>query len=207
MIHEGKQRAASYGMTHRGPVKFYIELLFLLGIDFDTDPQYPWAARILRDSDATDQTSRADRLHTDVITYLHTAAGPDRQYAKRALLRARKLPYWGPSRAGPDHESTVIEMMRELHPERCDYIGVPQLRALVARGLQEAQNHLVTSDPGIALIIALMFVLGHGVIRDPKYAFVNQTLQNNRIADPNSRAEYLYRKTMTYLDHALASGR
>lgn len=45
----GIERARQYGLTNRGPVRFYIELMFMLGSNFDTDPQYPWAGEILND--------------------------------------------------------------------------------------------------------------------------------------------------------------
>ena len=57
----GIERAEKYGFTNRGPVRFYIELMFMFGSDFDTDPQYPWAAELLGGSDAgrSDDSSRS----------------------------------------------------------------------------------------------------------------------------------------------------
>jgi hypothetical protein len=37
-IHLGISRAGSYGLTHQGPVRLYLELMLLFGSDFDTDP-------------------------------------------------------------------------------------------------------------------------------------------------------------------------
>ena len=34
-------RAGGYGFTYRGPIRLFIELMFLCGSAFDTDPQYP----------------------------------------------------------------------------------------------------------------------------------------------------------------------
>src|SRR5262245_7401254 len=62
LINLGIERAKKHGFTRRGPVKFYIEAIILLGIDFDTDPQYPQAGNILRDKSITDQTQRADQI-------------------------------------------------------------------------------------------------------------------------------------------------
>src|SRR5262245_45441568 len=38
-------QAGGYGFTNRGPVRLFIEMRFLFGSAFDTDPQYPWAAK------------------------------------------------------------------------------------------------------------------------------------------------------------------
>ena len=43
VIQLGLKNAGQYGFTNRGPVRFYIELMFMFGSYFDTDPQYPWA--------------------------------------------------------------------------------------------------------------------------------------------------------------------
>ena len=50
-IHFGTGQTFSHGFNFRGPVRLYLELMVLFGSHFDTDPQYPWAARILADHD------------------------------------------------------------------------------------------------------------------------------------------------------------
>jgi hypothetical protein len=52
-------RAGEYGFDLRGPVRLYIEMMFLYGSSFDTDPQYPWAAQALRSSEP--QMQRAEQ--------------------------------------------------------------------------------------------------------------------------------------------------
>ena len=89
LIKVGRERAGRHGFTHRGPVKFYIETMILVGVDFDTDPQYPLPGKILRDPSIPDQTERADRAHAWLMDLLDAAAGANREYARRALYRAR----------------------------------------------------------------------------------------------------------------------
>lgn len=203
MVYIGKERAAKYGMTGRGPTRLYVELIFILGVEFDTDPQYPWAEKTLNDPEINDQNLKAERLWEQEIEYLHTATGPQRIYAKEALRRVRELPYEGPSLASPHYEDEVLSKMRELHPERCEYLGEQPLRSLIVEGREEARKYKIDSDAAVTLIIGLMFVLGHGVLRDPKYAFTRSTLTNENEPDPNKRAERLHSKAMTYLDHAM----
>ena len=40
-LRQAMARAAGYGFTYRGPIRLFIELMFLCGSAFDTDPQYP----------------------------------------------------------------------------------------------------------------------------------------------------------------------
>src|SRR5262245_64449839 len=59
LIRLGADRAGRYGFTNRGPVRLFVELMVILGCDFDTDPMLPWAARDLSESPSYDQMSRA----------------------------------------------------------------------------------------------------------------------------------------------------
>jgi hypothetical protein len=68
-IRFGTARAAAYGITFRGPVRLYLELMLLFGSHFDTDPQYPWAAEILQDQPSTPQMQRAERLYERTLDY------------------------------------------------------------------------------------------------------------------------------------------
>jgi hypothetical protein len=60
LIRYGIRRAASNGIRSRPNVCKYIDLMVLLGRDFDVDSQYPWAARALRDWKS--ETGRIDAL-------------------------------------------------------------------------------------------------------------------------------------------------
>lgn len=46
-IGTGIARAAGYGVVAEVDVCRYIDVMFVFGREFDTDPQLPWAARIL----------------------------------------------------------------------------------------------------------------------------------------------------------------
>ena len=48
-IHEGLRKAAGYGIDAEYDVARFIHVMYALGHDFDTDPRYPWAAKILED--------------------------------------------------------------------------------------------------------------------------------------------------------------
>ena len=48
MIHYGIERAGSYGITSKSDVCKYIDLMVMLGRDFDTDERLPWAGEILQ---------------------------------------------------------------------------------------------------------------------------------------------------------------
>ena len=57
-LRQAMKRADTYGFTNRGPIRLYIELMFLYGSDFDTDPQYPAIGKVLKAPG--DQMKRAE---------------------------------------------------------------------------------------------------------------------------------------------------
>ena len=48
LIRHGRERAAAYGFVGKPDVCRYIDLMVVLGRDFDRDPGLPWAAAILQ---------------------------------------------------------------------------------------------------------------------------------------------------------------
>jgi hypothetical protein len=203
LVRSGMKRAKKHGFTHRGPVRFYIETMILLGADFDTDPQYPWACERLRDSAVLNQTQRADRLYNTLMDFLESVAGPDREYATRALHKAKEIPFEPTPVSSPDFGEVMIRRMQEVHPEKVDYVGQAAMRELVSRAIEEARRFSVSTDAGVCLFLGLMFMLGHGFVHDPMYPWLANTLSNPAVEHPQKRVERLYSKAMTYLDRVL----
>ena len=108
VIRLGMERAAKYGLTNRGPIRLYIELMFLFGSDFDTDPWLPWAGACLSDPTIIDQMDRAEVLYEEMTTYLDAVAGPDNAY----LIEALRRPTWPAPR-------TTRSRARTLRTSRC----------------------------------------------------------------------------------------
>jgi hypothetical protein len=61
-IRHGMQRARSYDIVSERDICKYVDLMFVYGRDYDTNPKYPWAAEILNDRRTTGPTARTSRL-------------------------------------------------------------------------------------------------------------------------------------------------
>lgn len=78
----GVQRASDYGITTRRGQLIYIGLMFTFGSGFDSDPQLPDYALILKNSDLDGQ-EKAERLHQLALDYVEqwatwwTTKGPN----------------------------------------------------------------------------------------------------------------------------------
>ncbi len=198
-------KASSFGFTNRGCVRLYIDLTFMFGSSFATDPLLPWAGSILRAGSAEDQMDRAKLLHVRALEFVDATAGPDHQYAKEVLRRARSVRYQELSvRGNDDFESASLRRLQSADAQKCAYAGEPAVRGLIREGTEQAARYSVSSSEGASLFVILMFAMGHGFAADPLFPWVSGTLNNQVLGDPNKRAERLYAKTMTYLDHVLA---
>jgi hypothetical protein len=204
VIRSGMERSAAHGLTLRGPVRFYIELMFMLGSRFDTDPQLPWAAEALGEPGVLPEMERADLLHSHTLRYARAVAGPGSAHAREALVRLAQekledLP--------PDDrmfEEYSLSRMREIYPQKWEYVGEATLRRLARSARDLAGRHGVTDGLGIATFVGLMFALGHGFADDPQFPWIESTLKNPTISDPRIRAERLLARAQTYVKQVLA---
>jgi hypothetical protein len=203
VVRMGIERAKVYGLTNRGPVRFYIEMMFMLGSDFDTDPQYPWAGEILKDPVNADQMGRADHLYDKTRDYLAKVAGPKNKYALYALKNVRSVLAQGPFEPGPRLDEDLLSRLKSIYPEKCGYLGDRVLRTLIAHGAEKARALSLNTDQGIILFAGLMFALGHGFATDPQFPWISGTINNPAIESPEKRVERLREKSLTYLDNVL----
>ena len=198
-------RAGGYGFSYRGPIRLFIEFMFLFGSAFDTDPQYPWAGKILQAAD--DQMERAEQLRDKTLDYQEKVSGPNAANTLQALEKLSAIarrPTNIPS--GDFIRGTLAEMSR-VFPQKAAYIGEEGLKALIQEAKAEAQKYRLPSVRGETLIMVLMFAFGHGCTADPLYPWIARTLKDERIIEPSARAERLQRKAVTWLDHVLARPR
>src|ERR1700683_5167065 len=111
-------RAARYGFTNRGPVRLYLQMIFLLGAEFHSDPLLPWAGETLADPTTSDQNDRASALYKKLTFYLERVTGPNKEYARNAVARADAEFARGLDGDG-ESSSAIFEKMQRVYPEKC----------------------------------------------------------------------------------------
>jgi hypothetical protein len=204
VIQFGIARAGAHRFTFRGPVRLYLESMLLFGSYFDTDAQYPWAARILADADSP-QMTRAEALYDKILDYRKAVTGTDDEYTLAALRRIRQFAardqLWF---SEPELAPALIAELDHIYPQKAAYTGTAVLEALIRSGVATAQRHELTTAHDRTVIVVLMLAFGHGCTNDPLYPWIARTLRNDRIAGPAERAQRLKNKAVTWLDHVLA---
>ncbi len=194
-------RAESYGFTNRGSIRLFIELMFLRGSAFDTDPQYPMIGKILRASG--DQMQRAEQIHKDSLDYFEKVSGPGAVNLHKAL---RELLVFAKKSLTFSSHTFVADMVQEMtrvFPQKAAYIGDEGLMTLIHEGHAEARKYGLSTVRGETLVLLLMFAFGHGCIDDQLYPWISRTLRAEQIIDSTVRAERLEKKAKTWLTHVL----
>lgn len=201
-VHSAIERAMGYGFTDRGPIRLFVELTFLCGSAFDTDPQYRPAGDILRAPG--DQMQRAERLHQGQLDYLDRVSGAGNANVRHALAEL-SLYARAPIAVSPnDFADGMLRELTRVFPQKAAYIGEARLTELIEEGRAAARGYEFHSLRAQVLIVVLMFAFGHGCTDDPLYPWIARTLADSRIVDPAARAARLEKKAMTWLAHVLA---
>ena len=204
-LRQAMERADTYGFTYRGPIRLYIELMFLCGSDFDTDPQYPAIGDVLNASG--DQMARAEQMHEGVVDYHGKVSGENNINVRRSLAFLSGFARKPIMFSSNDFVAEMLQEMTRAFPQKVAYIGEEALTKLIHEGRAEARKYGFTTTRAEAMIVVLMFAFGHGCTDDPLYPWISRTLKDERIIDPAARAERLEKKAVTWLDHVLARPR
>lgn len=201
-VRQAIARARQHDFTLRGPIRLFVELTFLFGSGFDSDPQYPVIGEVLRSG--ADEMTRAERIQEWHNEYLETISGPANINVRKALEAVWEFARNPPAAIERNLDTEILNGIARAFPERAASIGEEALRALIAEGKAEAAAHGFTTARGRALIILLKASFGRECTNDPLYPWINQTLTDPQIVDAGARAQRLERKAVAWLGHVLA---
>ncbi len=197
VIHRGWGQAKSYHFTSEACVRSYLELMCLLGSDFDTDPLLPWAASILNEKCGDCQFSRGDKLHEKAWAY---ARHISRDYQR--LLSSETVKPDGLAAAPkglPDLVQFVKVSLRETCPAKCSYLGDDALLGAAARMAQSALAHGIKSTNGVTRFATMNFIFGSAFHKDPFLPWATAALNVPTKAGPDTRADDLHAKGLSFL--------
>lgn len=204
-LRSAMQRANKYGFTNRGPIRLFIEMMFLYGSAFDTDPQYPAVGEVLRDSD--DQMERAEQIHQSSLEYLERVYGPDEVNLRNALCEILIFAQRPLTFSVDNLVEGLLQDISGIFPQKAAYLGEATLKVLIDEGITVAQRYGFATVRHTTLMAVLMFAFGHGCDEDPLYPWISSTLHDERIVDARTRGQRLENKALTWLEHVLAKDR
>lgn len=206
-IRFGIRQAEKYGFTNRGPVRSYIEMMFLFGSFFDTDPQYPWITQALNNVAGMDQMVRADWLYDRLTDYWVKVAGPENTFTSAALrkLSQTRLEDYVVD-LGEPLEGCFLRALPSIYPQKCEYLGQGPLQTLLKKALLVADRHGFTSSDQMFLMATLAFFLGHECTCDPLHGRVRKWVSDSEQSGLDERSPRLRSEAALYLNNILGSG-
>jgi len=169
----GLVKARRYGMTLHGCVRHLLDVMCLLGQDFDRDPQY---RRLWPEGDpAAMPMAFSERLHGNVRAYFDQCIGPDQALladAIEAMLRAPLVP-------SGDVDAFVRETVRAIYPQKYAFIGEENLGDFFARCREVAASARLASAEGYTTVVLLALCIGSEFLENPLYPWVAARLSTD----------------------------
>jgi hypothetical protein len=204
IVQVGMQQAFNYGFSYQGTVRFYIDLMLLLGYGFDDDPQFPWASKILNSSDSRGEMFRAKKLFIFLNDYLDTVHGEKNIYLTEAINQFNTMNMIDTEYYHINDYQECLDKIKFIYLQKFEYVGDQSLLDLMKESKKIALSLSMFNKSSFMVITVLMFSFGHKVFEDPLYPWVYASL-NKRDLEESKRVQIIYNKINTYLDHALTN--
>lgn len=175
-------KAEQVGYTQRGPVIFYIEMLIILGIDCENDLQYPWIKQTIEKNKNLSQINQVNELHSLVTEYLEKITGNQNQYLYKALEKVQMLTLNNLGVKKEQYIENVRHFLYEIYPEKYQQTPYENITELIKHGTKKAYYDYGFEEANhAALIVLLMFFLGHQFDHDPFYSWASLEKTNMKV--------------------------
>jgi hypothetical protein len=195
VVRLGIDRARPYALTNPGLLRLYVELMFMYGSFFDTDPLHPWAGEVLRDGAIADPAARATRLYEAMSSYYDSVSGEHLAHDRQALRGWEEARADEGSPEDPRFEHRLVGALSSAHPRRAAYLGDERLRAVArAASLRWATGEAL----GVTVTAFLMFTKGHGFADDPLLPGISAAVHEGMEEAPAARARRLEEAFLAY---------
>jgi hypothetical protein len=206
LVGMGIQRALQHGYTSQREASLYINLMIILGCDFDRDPQIPWAARQLDDKRILGKFRRIQGVHSSVVRYLEKTVGDNNQHIVKSMIRLRDYRLEdAPNSSGSRLAGDLSALLARFWGEKSSYQGEEAMRKLIAHAMSSARTFGISSGRGLTVYTTLMFMLGSGFASDPMYPWAGRVLSDDKLPDESARVNALHREAISYLNQSLSA--
>ncbi len=194
-------RATGFGFQAEAQVSLFVALCFILGSDFDRDPQIAWAGEMLRDAGVRNLALRMNGLYDRMLEYLEETAGERCELVVRAMIRLRDWELASAPACDADWERNMLELLRKLYPQKFEAQGEEANRSLLRESLGKCAVYQLRSPEGRALFSILMFMLGSGFDHDPLHPWAARVLGED--GGERDRVTALYGAARAHLEESL----
>ncbi len=192
------EKAIARGFETRGQARLFVELGLIFGYHFETDPQYPWIAEILKGTKEPFPELKARALHRRANAYMEAVFGKDGEHAMAARRQLQgRVDFETPKE--DELDTFLLGTLEQLHPQKFAEVGETPLRALIAKARRTAARWEMVGPRPVGLVAILMSQFGHGCDHDPFYPWIARSINHERLPDGTARAKRLEQRARTWL--------
>lgn len=205
-VRKGVASAARFGFTTRREVRLFANLMMMLGVDFSSDLQIPWAAAGLEPEAFPDPTLRCEQLFHAALAYLEATAGRQGESIVRAMLRVKALDLQTvPTTQDEAWAPGICAIWRRLYPEKFNLQGLPICLSLIEYAVPRAQAHRMKDPIGAFVHATLMFFLGTGYDHDPLHPWASAVLRDSSLPSGLAIGERLHAAALEHIEQSLTA--
>jgi hypothetical protein len=203
LITTGLRRAANHGLLTADTATRFVHMMIILGWEFDSDPQLPWARTRLLDY-SFPAPERMAALFQVTLDYLSEVVGENGGRIARAMLRIRKYDLFCPWNSRGDlFRGELLARLAYFYPEKAALQGDAVNQLFLERATSDAATHELTGTDGIGAYVSLAFMLGIGFATDPLYRWAGTALKAS-IGQPEAqRVVLLIDRALEHIDASL----
>lgn len=203
-IQYGIMQAKKYNYVTERDICLYISLMFLLGSDFDQDPQVRWAGSELEKKKQNRSSMDISELYDETIKYLNDISGENGEYITESLIRMRTYDLQDiEKQIELPLNDRLFDLLATIYPQKFEYQDEAAMRQLIDLGIKKAEYYEITKETGIGLIVGLMFILGYGFDQDIQYTRINSILNDLSIQNQEERIDKLHKKIILEIDRII----
>jgi hypothetical protein len=202
-VQSGLDRAAQYEFATYNESAQYLALMAILGAGFDEDPQIPWAAEMIGDSDNAPE-DRITRVFDRAIEFLDAISGPNCSWFVRAKIRVKNqdMSILNQMEDPAEFAARIREILVDLYPQKAAVIGEPALEQLVNSAVERSANRGQESATAALIHAVHMYYLGSEFDQDACYPWAGATLADPSGGSVEERYAHMHQLSIDYLDRS-----
>lgn len=191
-------KAQKYGFKTQRNVCLYLNTMLVLGSNFDTDPQYPWAIELLHEKEMKNPNVRIDKIADMMLDTFGHILGPGYSNINKMFLNLTNHSEEIYKGIITSELKDVMDILKKLYPKKYDIVGEFNLDKLVWLGNEKATRYGLTTESNKVLFIVFMFLSGAGFDADPQFPWASKILNNEK--DQHEKSRMLFHQAIINLN-------
>ena len=213
VIQHGRELAKQHGYRSERSVRLYIEMMFMLGSGFFTDPQYSWISQIVDRQADVNASASIDLINKKTWELVEQASldyiDPNGNFdPSRFIEQLRKLhdglDQFASALVKSESTPDISQLLQNAFPHKFNYIGATAVQHLTAEANQKTALYQIFTQRGVAIFAAMMFILGSGFDHDPILPWVPAILKDPSLSAENEKIDRLHTEALNQLQMFLA---